>query len=59
MEFLGDVDEVEAYFDPFGDSVNLDARLSMVCTERTTCSEINMVAVNEIWSAVYQGVCPR
>jgi hypothetical protein len=44
MELLGDVDEVEARFNPFGDSVNLGARLGMVCPERTTCLEINMVA---------------
>ena len=42
MELLGDVDEVEAHFDPFGNSVNLGARLGMVCAECTTCSEISL-----------------
>jgi hypothetical protein len=27
MDQLGDVDQMEAHFGPFGDSVNLDARL--------------------------------
>jgi hypothetical protein len=43
MELLGDVNKVEACFDLFGDSVNLGARLGMVCGEHTTFSEINMV----------------
>jgi hypothetical protein len=46
MELLGNVDEVEAHFDLFRDSVNLGARLGMVCVKRTTCSKINMVTLD-------------
>ena len=35
MVLLGDDAEVEAHFDPFGDSANLDADRCMVCTKRT------------------------
>jgi hypothetical protein len=35
MELLGDVGQVEARFDPFGDSVNLAQHRCMVCTKRT------------------------
>ena len=40
MVLLGDVGEVEARFSPFRNSVNLDTRLCMVCTERTIGLEI-------------------
>ena len=37
---LGDEAEVEAHFDPFGDSANLDTHSCNVCAERTLGSEI-------------------
>jgi hypothetical protein len=37
---LGDVDEVKAHFDPFGDSFNFGARKVTVCAECTTGLEI-------------------
>ena len=40
MVLLGDEAEVEAHFDPFADSANLDADRCMVCGERTLGSEI-------------------
>ena len=46
MVLLGDEAEVEAHFDPFGDSANLDADWCMVCAERTLGSEIVLDAPN-------------
>ena len=46
MELLGDETEVEAHFDPFGDSANLDVDSCMVCGERTLGSEIILDAPN-------------
>ena len=46
MVLLGDEAEVESYFDPFGDSANLDADWCMVCAERTLGSEIVLDAPN-------------
>ena len=40
MVLLGDEAEVEAHFDPFGDSANLDTHSCNVCAERTLGSEI-------------------
>ena len=40
MVLLGDEVEVEAYFDLFGDSANLEADRCMVCAECTLGSEI-------------------
>jgi hypothetical protein len=40
MELLGDVCQLKVHFGPFGDSVNLGARLVYVCAERTTGMEI-------------------
>ena len=40
MVLLGDEAQVEAPFDPFGDSANLDADRCMVCAERTLGLEI-------------------
>jgi hypothetical protein len=40
MGLLGDEAQVEARFAPFGDSATLDARLGLVCVERTVGSEI-------------------
>ena len=37
---LGDQAEVEAHFDPFGDSANLDIDRCMVYAERTIGSDI-------------------
>ena len=42
MVLLGDEAEVEAHFDPFGHSANLDADWCMVCAERTTGLEIGL-----------------
>ena len=42
MVHLGDVDEVEARFSLFGDSVNLDG--CMVCAKRTIGLEISLGA---------------
>jgi hypothetical protein len=44
MGLLGDEAQVEARFDPFGDSANLDARLLYICVKRTVCSEIVLEA---------------
>jgi len=46
MVLLGDEAEVEAHFDLFGDSANLDADWCMVCAERTLGSEIVLDAPN-------------
>ena len=46
MVLLGDEAEVEAHFDPFGDSADLDADSCMVCAERTLGSEIVLDAPN-------------
>ena len=46
MVLLGDEAELEAYFDPFGDSAKLDADWCMVCAERTLGSEIVLDAPN-------------
>ena len=46
MVLLGDEAEVEAHFDPFGDSANLDADWCMLCAERTLGSEIVLDAPN-------------
>ena len=46
MVLLGDEAKVEAHFDPFGDSANLDADSCMVCGERTLGSEIILDAPN-------------
>ena len=46
MVLLGDDAEVEAHFDPFGDSANLDADRCMVCAARTLGSEIILDAPN-------------
>ena len=40
MVLLGDEAEVEAHFDPFGDSANLGADRCTVCAERTLGLEI-------------------
>ena len=40
MVLLGDEVEVEAHFDPFRDSANLEADRCMVCAECTLGSEI-------------------
>ena len=40
MVLLGDQVEVEAHFDPFGDSSNLDVDRWTVCAKRTIGSEI-------------------
>jgi hypothetical protein len=40
MVLLGDEAQVDAYFDLFGDSTNLDGRWVYVCAERTTVLEI-------------------
>ena len=40
MVLLGDEAEVEAHFDPFGDSADLDANSCMVCAECTSGMEI-------------------
>ena len=40
MVLLGDKAEVEAHFDPFGDSANLDVGRCTDCAERTIGSEI-------------------
>ena len=40
MVLLGDEAEVEAHFDLFGDSANLDVDRCMVCAERTIGSKI-------------------
>ena len=37
---LGDEAQVEARFDPLGDSANFDADRCMVCAKRTVGSEI-------------------
>ena len=47
MVLLGDEAEVEAHFDPFGDSADLDADRCMVCAEHTLGSEIILDAPNE------------
>ena len=39
MVLLGDEVEVEAHFDPFGDSANLEANRCMVCAKHTLGSE--------------------
>jgi hypothetical protein len=44
MELLGDVAQVEARFDPFGDSATLDARLVQVCVKHTVGLEIVLEA---------------
>jgi hypothetical protein len=41
---LGGEAQVEAWFGPFGDSATLDARLGMVCVERSIGSEIVLEA---------------
>ena len=46
MVLLGDEAEVEANFDPFGDSANLDADWCMVCVKCTLGSEIILDAPN-------------
>ena len=46
MVLLGDEAEVEAHFDPFGDSAKLDADSCTVCAERTLGSEIVLDAPN-------------
>ena len=43
---LGDEAQVEARFGPFGDSINLDAKRSTVCTECTIGSKIILDAHN-------------
>jgi hypothetical protein len=43
---IGDVDQVEAYFSPFGDSFNLDANRRLVCTEHTIGLEIILGATD-------------
>ena len=40
MELLGDVAQVEAFMDPFGDSANLVQDRCTVCAKRTIVSEI-------------------
>jgi hypothetical protein len=40
MVLIGDVAQVGAHFDLFGDSANLDARRCMVCDESTIGSKI-------------------
>jgi len=39
--------QVEAQFDLFGDSANLDAYRCMICKEHTICLEINLDAPNK------------
>jgi hypothetical protein len=39
MVLIGDVAQVGAHFDLFGDSANLDARRCMVCDESTIGSK--------------------
>ena len=46
MVLLGDEAEVEAHFDPFGDTANVDAEWCMVRPECTLGSEIIMDAPN-------------
>ena len=46
MELLGDVAQVEAFMDPFGDSANLVQDRCTVCGERTIGSEIVLDAPN-------------
>ena len=48
MVLLGDKAEVEAHFDPFGDSAKLDADCCTVYAERTLGSEIVLDAPNGI-----------
>jgi hypothetical protein len=43
---LGKGAQVEAWFDLFRDSVNLDLRKVQVCMECNICSEINLDAPN-------------
>jgi len=45
MVHLGDVCQVEAHFGPFGDSVNLGARLVHGCDESTIGMEIALCMV--------------
>jgi hypothetical protein len=40
MVLLGDEAQVEARFNPFGDSMNLDPNRCTVCAKRTIGSEI-------------------
>ena len=46
MVLLGAEAEVEAHFDPLGDSANLDTDRCNVCAERTLDSEIVLDAPN-------------
>ena len=46
MQLLGDVGQMEAHFDPFGDSAKLDADSCTVCAKRTLGSEIVLDAPN-------------
>jgi hypothetical protein len=43
---IGDVDQVEAHFSPFGDNFNLDANRCLVCTEHTIGLEIILGAID-------------
>jgi hypothetical protein len=40
MVLQGDEAQVEAHFDPFGDSANFDLRWCTICAKRTIGSEI-------------------
>jgi hypothetical protein len=46
MGLQGDEAQVEARFDPFGDSATLDARLAYGCVECNIGSEIILVALD-------------